>query len=278
MYDKRPTVKELEQLHRLFERGEVAVLTGAGLSTESGIPDYRGPETRRRARNPIQYREFMRSEAARRRYWARSAFGFPRIAGARPNGGHRALAALERARRVAGLVTQNVDGLHGEAGSRELVELHGALREAICLACGKLHARAEVQRALEQRNPELLQAIAELAPDGDAELPDELVERFRPVDCACGGPLKPHVVFFGENVPPERVRRAFALVERAAALLVVGSSLAVYSGLRFVRRAAERSLPIAVVCLGETRGDAYATLRIDAAAGPTLHALEQRFS
>jgi NAD+-dependent protein deacetylase sirtuin 4 len=276
MYDQEPTERELAELSRLFERGEVAVLTGAGLSTESGIPDYRGPETRRRARNPIQYREFMRSDVARRRYWARSTVGYPRIARARPNDGHDALAALERAARIGGVITQNVDGLHGAAGSRELVELHGALREAVCLACAKVQSRDELQRALERENPELLAALAEFAPDGDAELPDALVERFRLVDCPCGGPLKPHVVFFGENVPPDRVRRAFALVDRAKALLVVGSSLAVYSGLRFVRRAAERALPVAIVCLGETRGDPYASLRIDAGAGATLRALMQR--
>lgn len=261
----------------MFGRGSTLVLTGAGLSTESGIPDYRGPETRRRAQNPIQFREFLSSPLARRRYWARSMFGWPRIARARPNAGHEALSRLERHGAVHGVVTQNVDGLHTHAGSRELVELHGALRETICLQCGRLLARAVLQAALERENPELLASVTALAPDGDAELSPELVERFRVVDCACGGALKPHVVFFGENVPPARVARAYALVERASALLVVGSSLAVYSGLRFVRRAAERSIPVAIVSLGETRGDALATLRIDAAAGVTLTALASLF-
>lgn len=273
MYTKQPSNEELEALQTLLCSGETAVLTGAGLSTESGIPDYRGPETRRRARNPVQYREFLRSAAARKRYWARSMLGWPRIAHARPNVGHGALAALERSGLLRGIVTQNVDGLHTQAGSSALVELHGALREAICLACGKLTERAAVQRALETQNEELLASAAGFAPDGDADLDDALIERFRVVDCACGGPLKPHVVFFGENVPPARVQRAFDMVDGSAALVVIGSSLAVYSGLRFVRRAAERGLPVAIVSLGETRGDALATLRIDAAAGATLTAL-----
>jgi NAD-dependent SIR2 family protein deacetylase len=285
MYTKRPTPDELDELTRMLERslatarfdgGGTAVLTGAGLSTESGIPDYRGPETRRRARNPVQYRDFLRSVAARRRYWARSMLGWPRIARARPNLGHQTLASLERSSFVRGLITQNVDGLHAQAGSRELVELHGALRDAICLACGRLSARAELQCALERENGELLASAAESAPDGDAELPDELVARFRLVDCPCGGALKPHVVFFGENVPPPRVAQAMDMVERAAALLVVGTSLSVYSGLRFVRKAAERAIPVAIVTLGETRGDPFATLRIDAAAGITLTSLAER--
>jgi NAD-dependent deacetylase sirtuin 4 len=276
MYTKPPRSAELDLLTDLFTRGVTAVLTGAGISTESGIPDYRGPETRRRARNPIQYREFLRSAAARRRYWARSMLGWPRIAAARPNPGHEALAALERTGLVHGLLTQNVDGLHSDAGSRELVELHGALREATCLECGRLVPRAALQQALEHENPALLAGAVEFAPDGDAELADELVERFRVIDCSCGGPLKPHVVFFGESVPSARVTRALAMVDRARSLLVVGSSLAVYSGLRFVRRAVERAIPVAIVSLGETRGDPLANVRVDAGAGVTLSALAAR--
>jgi NAD-dependent SIR2 family protein deacetylase len=254
----------------VFARGPVAVLTGAGVSTDSGIPDYRGPETRRRARNPVQYREFLQHESARRRYWARSMLGWPRLSAARPNLSHHALARLEQAGRLAGLITQNVDSLHGEAGSRELVELHGALREAVCLACRGRVSRAWLQAELELHNPGLRARAAELGPDGDAELAQEFEPAFRLVDCACGGPLKPDVVFFGENVPPARVARAFELLERAAALLVLGSSLAVYSGLRFVQAAHKRGLPVAIVTLGESRGDGLAALRIDGGVAPVL--------
>jgi NAD-dependent SIR2 family protein deacetylase len=273
MYAKAPSRDELAQLTALFARGPVAVLTGAGVSTESGIPDYRGPETRRRARNPMQYREFLHDALARRRYWARSMLGWPRMRAALPNAAHRALAVLERAGRLSGVVTQNVDGLHVSAGSRALVELHGALRHTLCLACGTLHEREQVQRALERLNPAFSRRAAQLLPDGDAELPAERLAEFQLHECECGGVLKPHVVFFGENVPAQRVARAMALVEQAAALLVVGTSLAVYSGLRFVRAAAARGLPVGIVGLGETRGDALASLRVEAGAGATLSAL-----
>jgi NAD+-dependent protein deacetylase sirtuin 4 len=265
---------QLESLAALFARGAVAVLTGAGISTESGIPDYRGPETRRRARNPIQFREFMHRPEARLRYWARSMIGWPKFMRAKPNRGHVALRALEDEGWLSGLITQNVDGLHADAGSRSAVELHGSLREVVCLACGVLRDRAWLQHELEQRNPNF--GDAELAPDGDADVEDERLERFELVDCTCGGPLKPHVVFFGENVPRPRVDRAMTMLEQARALLVVGSSLAVYSGLRFVHAARKRGVPVAIVTFGPTRGDPDACLRIDASAGETLtqlHAL-----
>ncbi|MDB4972750.1 MAG: cobB2 [Myxococcaceae bacterium] len=267
---------EVEQLVAWFGRGPVAVLTGAGISTESGIPDYRGPETRRRARNPIQYRDFLRKPEARQRYWARSMLGWPRFSCARPNAGHAAVAKLERAGLLSGVLTQNVDGLHGAAGSRELVELHGALSQTLCLSCQRLSSRAELQTKLEQANPELAALAPELAPDGDAELTDPRLGSFRVIDCSCGGPLKPHVVFFGENVPPARVARAMQFVEQAAGLLVVGSSLAVYSGLRFVHAAEKRGTPVALLTLGPTRGDASASLRIEAGAGATLTRLTER--
>lgn len=271
-----PSPAELDALVALFERGPVAVLTGAGISTESGIPDYRGPETRRRARSPVQYRDFVRSAAARRRYWARSMLGFPRFRRARPNLGHEALAALEQAGRIPGVVTQNVDGLHGEAGSGEPIELHGALRSVVCLACGVRSARDVLQERLEAHNPDLVPENTALAPDGDADLDDAWLERFRVIDCDCGGPLKPDVVFFGENVPPARVERAFARVRSGTSLLVIGSSLAVYSGLRFVHDAARRGQPVAILTLGESRGDGCAQLRIDASAGATLSELAAR--
>jgi NAD-dependent SIR2 family protein deacetylase len=273
MYDVRPTAEQLQALASFVEHGEIAVLTGAGLSTESGIPDYRGPASRERVRRPMQYQEFIKSAAARRRYWARSMLGWPRFAAARPNAGHSALQALKARGLVSGIVTQNVDGLHAAAGTDDAVELHGALRETICLECGRLMPRDELQRELERVNSELIAETFELAPDGDADLDDSHLERFQLLDCECGGRLKPHVVFFGENVPRPRVDRAFAMVERARALLVVGSSLPVWSGFRFVRKAAECGQPVAILSLGPTRGDPCASLRIEAAAGLTLSEL-----
>lgn len=261
-------------LIELFQRGPVSVLTGAGVSTESGIPDYRGPETRRRARNPIQYRDFVRSPDGRKRYWARSLVGFPRLARAEPNASHHALADLERAQRLTGIITQNVDGLHRAASSVSAIELHGALREVICMQCGVVSSRFELQRKLEAQNPEFLTYLAESAPDGDAELDDAVVSRLTVCDCElCGGPLKPHVVFFGENVPRPRVDAAMHIVEQSQALLVVGSSLAIFSGLRFVQAAVKRELPVAIVNLSETRSDPLAQVRIEARASSCLSAL-----
>lgn len=266
----------LGDLIALLERRRVAVLTGAGISTESGIPDYRGPETRRRTRSPVQYQQFVRSEEARRRYWARSFRGWPRFSVARPNAGHEAVAALEAGGAVIGVVTQNVDRLHHRAGSQRVIELHGALAEVRCLQCEAREPRARLQQRLRALNPGYAPAIAELAPDGDAELAGGLERTFEVPPCeACGGVLKPDVVFFGENVPRPRVEEAWAVVDDADALLVVGSSLAVFSGYRFVRGAAERGMPIAIVNLGETRGDPHATLRVDAPAGEVLPRLAQ---
>jgi NAD+-dependent protein deacetylase sirtuin 4 len=266
-----PSAGPLDQAVALLRGRRVVALTGAGISTESGIPDYRGPETLARARNPIQHAQFVRDPAARRRYWARSVIGWPRVAAARPNPAHAALAAMERGGALAGVVTQNVDRLHTSAGSSNVVELHGALAEVACLACGLREARARLQERLLDLNPSFATRGAELAPDGDAELPAALIDRFRVADCAgCGGVLKPDVVFFGGCVPREVVAAAHALVEAAEALLVVGSSLAVYSGYRFVRRAAERGAPVAIVNLGPTRGDPLAALRWNERAGTAL--------
>ena len=264
----------LEPLAALLRGRRIAVLTGAGCSTESGIPDYRGEGTRRRARNPMQYRAFLGSEQARARYWARAVVGWARFRAARPNAAHDALAAMERDGTVHGLVTQNVDRLHQAAGSRDVIELHGALAEVRCLDCGAVDARETTQARLLEANPGWVEQTAELLPDGDAELPDDVVERFRVVGCrACGGVLKPAVVFFGDSVPRPVVDAAMATVRSADALLVVGSSLAVYSGLRFVRAAAERGMEIAIVNLGETRADPLAHLKVEARAGQVLPAL-----
>jgi NAD+-dependent protein deacetylase sirtuin 4 len=269
----------LDALCALARGRRVVALTGAGCSTESGIPDYRGEGTRERARNPIQHREFVRDPEARRRYWARSVIGWPKVARARPNPGHRALAALEEAGALAGVITQNVDGLHGAAGSRRVIELHGALARVRCRGCDAIEARAALQRRLLADNPGWEARAAEAAPDGDAELPSALVARFRVVDCAgCGGVLQPDVVFFGASVPRPVVDAAWRLLDEAEALLVVGTSLAVFSGYRFVRRAAERALPIAIVNLGATRGDPLARLRVEARAGAALPALAARLA
>ena len=253
----------------------VLALTGAGLSTESGIPDYRGPEALARPpRRPIHGPEFVRSEAVRRRYWARSVLGWERIRLARPNAGHRALAALEARGAVARVVTQNVDRLHHAAGSRKVTELHGALAEVACLACGALESRDALQARLLALNPGWGAAEVPAAPDGDAELPADRVERFVVAPCAaCGGVLKPRVVFFGDNVPRPVVDEAFAAVDAAGVLLVVGSSLAVFSGYRFLRRAVERGIPVAIVNRGPVRGEEHAAVKVDAGAGATLEHL-----
>lgn len=277
---KTPSTADLGPLLDLLRGRRLAVLTGAGCSTESGIPDYRGPETARRARNPVQFKAFVSDPEARRRYWARSVVGWPRFRAARPNLGHAALAALERAGAALGLITQNVDRLHHAAGSRRVVELHGALHEARCLTCGARERRDDVQARLLEANPGYDVRAAELAPDGDAELPQALIDGFQVVGClACGGDLKPDVVFFGEVVPRAVREAGQALLREAEALLVVGSSLTVFSGYRFVREARELGRPVAIVNLGPTRGDGDAQLRVDGRAGEVLprlvEALEQ---
>ena len=269
-----PPSHTVRDLVALLRGRRLAVLAGAGLSTESGIPDYRGPDTRHVERRPVQFDEFVRDAEARRRYWARASRGWARMGTARPNAGHRALAALERAGLVEGLVTQNVDGLSQQAGSRRVVELHGSLGSVVCLACGARQSRAQVQAQIERRNPGwTAQSVApgRLAPDGDA---DVAVADFDPPTCpVCSGPVKPDVVFFGESVPKPRVAEARGIVSRADALLVVGSSLTVYSGYRFVRQAEAEETPVAIVTLGQTRGHRHAAVALDAQLGDVLPAL-----
>ena len=257
-------------------RGRATVaLTGAGCSTESGIPDYRGANTPPRRRPPIQHREFVDKAEARQRYWARSLIGWPKLASARPNAGHRALAALGETGALAGLITQNVDGLHQAAGSRGVVELHGAIGRVRCLGCDARSTRAELQERLLDANPRWRAVPAgEAAPDGDIDLPDDLVADFQVLGCdACGGVLMPDVVFFGGSVPRETLDAAWSAFDRAELLLVVGSSLAVFSGYRFVRRAEERGIPVAIVNQGTTRGDPHAQLLVDARIGEVLPAV-----
>ncbi len=261
-------------LLRLVAAGGVVVLSGAGLSTESGIPDYRGPTGLLRRAQPMTYQAFTASADARQRYWARSHLGWRQIAAAQPNAGHHAVAELERRGLVCGVITQNVDGLHQAAGSRRVVELHGGLDRVRCLSCGERSSRLTLDHRLSAAN-EGWHAVAEtINPDGDALLADELVTRFQVVGCrGCGGVLKPDVVFFGENAPRDRVTECFALTEAASLLLVLGSSLTVQSGYRFVRRAAALGIPVAVVNQGPTRGDAEAVLTLDAPLGSALTAL-----
>ncbi len=261
-----------ERLGAFLRGRRVVVLTGAGCSTESGIPDYRGKGRPERPRSPIMHDAFTRSPDVRRRYWARATVGWERFAGCRPNAAHEALAELEARGHVVGVITQNVDRLHQAAGTRRIVELHGALADVVCLGCGDLEARGDVHARLLAANAGWLAGAARTAPDGDAEVEADRVGDFRVVDCArCGGALKPHVVFFGGSVPPATLAAAWGLLEEADALLVLGSSLAVYSGFRFVRRAFADGKPVAVVNQGPTRADDLAlALRLDARLGEVL--------
>ena len=251
--------------------GNVLVLSGAGLSTESGIPDYRGPTGLARRATPMTYQAFTASQDARRRYWARSYLGWRHIGQAVPNLGHHAVAELGRRRLLAGVITQNVDGLHQAAGAADVTELHGSLHRVVCLSCGQQTARTDLHRRLAAANPGWDAGPALINPDGDAVLTDDATESFRVVDCAlCDGVLKPDVVFFGENVPRPRVQACYAMVEQASSLVVLGSSLTVMSGFRYVRHASKVPVPVVIVNQGATRGDAYAAATLDAPLGRLL--------
>jgi NAD-dependent SIR2 family protein deacetylase len=270
----------LDTLADLVADGDVVVLSGAGLSTDSGIPDYRGATGSLRRHTPMTYQTFTRDPAGRHRYWARSFVGWRQMRDARPNDGHRAVAALQAAGLLSGVITQNVDGLHQAGGARDVVELHGGLDRTVCLGCGDVAGRAELDERLHAANPHFGPRVEEINPDGDAELPDEVLDGFVMVDClACGaGPLKPDVVFFGETVPRDRVDTCFAMVEEARSLVVLGSSLTVMSGYRFVLRAAKLGIPVAIVTVGPTRGDAKADVRVDAPLGVVLPGLAARLA
>ena len=253
--------------------GNVTVLSGAGLSTESGIPDYRGPSGQaRRAGQPMTYQAFTGSAAARQRYWARSHLGWRHITGATPNSGHRAVALLERAGLVHSIITQNVDGLHQAAGACAVTELHGSLHRVVCLGCWARSPREELDARLRAANPGWAASTSTAVnPDGDVAL--EETSAFVVADCvSCGGMLKPDVVFFGENVPRPRTASCFDLVSACSGLVVLGSSLTVLSGLRYVRHAASLGIPVLIVNQGATRGDSLATATLDAPLGPTLTA------
>jgi len=269
----QPSPEQVRRIADVLRDRRVVALTGAGFSTDSGIPDYRGPTST--PRNPMTYDEFRSGPAAQRRYWSRAFVGWQHMGAAEPNDGHRALAGLEQLGAVDALVTQNVDGLHAAAGHRRLIDLHGRIAEVVCLDCRAVSSRARLQTRLAVLNPSYARADTagvEIAPDGDALIDDS--ERFVLPGCeACGGRLKPHVVFFGENVPRDRVAAATSLVAEADVLLVLGSSLTVMSGFRFVRQAAREGTPVVIVNQGPTRGDELADLRVDAGCSQTTTAL-----
>ncbi|MDX1873934.1 NAD-dependent deacetylase [Mycolicibacterium sp. 120266] len=250
----------------------LAVLTGAGMSTDSGIPDYRGPDSP--PSNPMTIAQFTSDPVFRQRYWARNHVGWRHMDDTRPNAGHRALAALEDAGVVTGLITQNVDLLHTKADSRRVVNLHGTYAQVVCLSCGFTMSRAALADELEVLNPGFLERVERVggiavAPDADAVVTD--TASFRYLDCPrCGGMLKPDIVYFGESVPKDRVAEAYSMVDAADALLVAGSSLTVFSGYRFVRHAAAAGMPIAIINRGPTRGDAQADVKIEGGCSELL--------
>ncbi|TAM69876.1 MAG: NAD-dependent deacetylase [Microbacteriaceae bacterium] len=257
----------------------LAALTGAGISTDSGIPDYRGEGAPKRT--PMTIGQFLRSERVRKRYWAGSHLGWQRFKGARPNRGHRALVELEAAGILRGVITQNVDGLHTAAGSRRVVPLHGTMDRVICLDCGQVFAREDIAARIDEANPWLAHRNSSqdvrIAPDGDADV-SEFDDVVIPVCSVCGGTLKPDVVFFGEFIPTERFAEASALLDESGALLVAGSSLAVNSGIRLIEQARRRRMPIIVINRGATKGDGRATVKLDAGTSQTLSALAARLS
>lgn len=267
-------VSDIAPLVELARGRRIVALTGAGCSTESGIPDYRSDKTRAAARKPIWGPDFVKDPEVRRRYWARAFVGWRSFASAAPNPAHVALAAMEERGLLAGIVTQNVDRLHHVAGSKRVIELHGALAEVTCIACQARFDRASVQRTLEDRNPEWIAMRRAALSDGDALVEETAWHGFVPPGCdACGEGLRPHVVFFGEQVKKPVVESAFALCDEAELLLVAGTSLTVFSGYRFVKRARERGVPYVMVNLGETRGDDGAAAIVRGKLGEVLPAL-----
>lgn len=262
-----PSITEVADVLRSHR---ALVLSGAGISTDSGIPDYRSPENLKRNHKPMRFQEFVGSVAARQRYWARSLVGWPVIDRAQPNVNHAVVAELERLGVVSGVLTQNVDDLHFRAGSERVLELHGGLNRAVCLDCGALEKRVRLQRRMLFLNPEFEARATEIKPDGDAVVELDY-GAFRVPECLrCAGVLKPDVVFFGENVPKARVEAAWGMLAESEALLVLGSSLTVFSGYRFVARAAKEGKPIIIVNRGETRGDKDASLKLNMPLGTVL--------
>ena len=268
----------LDSLYRAMAERRFVVLTGAGISTSSGIPDYRDSEGVRRGRAPMMYQEFLATAQARRRYWARSMLGWPRVHIAQPNKAHLALATLQQRERISGLITQNVDTLHDQAGSHDVIELHGSLHRVLCLDCQQRSERDVIQRVMEIENPYLAGVDAVQAPDGDTLLDPAFEERFQVPRCPhCNGErLKPDVVFFGENVAPPTAAKAMAAVEHAEGLLVVGSSLMAYSAFRLCKAVVEQGKPVIAINLGKTRGDELLQMKIEASCEHLLPLLVER--
>ncbi|KQM54930.1 MULTISPECIES: NAD-dependent protein deacetylase [Pseudomonas] len=268
----------LDTLYRAMAERRFLVLTGAGISTSSGIPDYRDSEGVRRGRAPMMYQEFLATAQARRRYWARAMLGWPRVRIAQPNQAHLALATLQQRERISGLITQNVDTLHDQAGSHDVIELHGSLHRVLCLDCQQRSTRDVIQRQMEIDNPYLAEVHAVQAPDGDTLLDPTFEERFQVPRCPhCNGErLKPDVVFFGENVAPATAARAMAAVEHADGLLVVGSSLMAYSAFRLCKAMVEQGKPVIAINLGKTRGDELLQVKIEASCERLLPLLAER--
>ena len=261
---------------RLLAGGGVVVLSGAGLSTACGIPDYRDREGRWKRPQPVDHQAFLRSPDVRRRYWARSFLGWPVIGRAEPGRGHQALARLERQGRIGLTITQNVDGLHQKAGSRAVLELHGGVARVVCLDCREHFARAEVQEWMRAANPDFVRATAPAAPDGDADTAEGFDAGFTAPACpACAGRLKPDVVFFGDNVPRERVGAGMTAIEAAAGLLIIGSSLMVYSGFRFAEHAHRLGKPVMAINLGKTRADHLLSAKVEQDCGSFLAGLDE---
>ncbi|MBN6772647.1 NAD-dependent protein deacetylase [Pseudomonas granadensis] len=261
-----PTREHLETLQQLMADGDFLVLTGAGISTPSGIPDYRNSDGVRRGRQPMMYQEFLAAPESRRRYWARAMLGWPRVRQARPNAAHDALAGLQRQGLISNLITQNVDTLHDQAGSHDVIELHGSLHRVMCLDCGQRSERDAIQQLMEQQNPYLAGVDAVQAPDGDTLLDPAFEARFQVPHCPhCAGQrMKPDVVFFGENVAQHTAARAMNAAETAGGMLVVGSSLMAYSAFRLCRVIADRGRPLIAINLGKTRADELLDLKIEA--------------
>jgi NAD-dependent SIR2 family protein deacetylase len=275
-----PIREQLDRLQQLMADRPFAVLTGAGISTPSGIPDYRDNQGVRRGRQPMMYQEFLAAPEARRRYWARAMLGWPRVRVASPNAAHEALASLQGSRQIGGLITQNVDTLHDQAGSHDVIELHGSLHRVLCLDCGQRSERDAIQRVMEAQNPYLAGVDAVQAPDGDTLLDPAFEARFQVPHCPhCGAArMKPDVVFFGENVAAVTAARALAAVEDAAGLLVVGSSLMAYSAFRLCRAVVDQGKPLIAINLGKTRADEILQMKIAGSCEQLLPLLAQRLN
>ncbi|MFJ2682372.1 NAD-dependent protein deacetylase [Pseudomonas sp. NPDC087342] len=275
-----PIREQLDRLQQLMADQPFAVLTGAGISTPSGIPDYRDNQGVRRGRQPMMYQEFLAAPESRRRYWARAMLGWPRVRLASPNAAHEALASLQSSQQIGGLITQNVDTLHDQAGSHDVIELHGSLHRVLCLDCGQRSERDAIQQLMEAQNPYLAGVDAVQAPDGDTLLDPAFEARFQVPHCPhCGEQrMKPDVVFFGENVAQVTAAKAMATVEKAAGLLVVGSSLMAYSAFRLCRAVVDQGKPLIAINLGKTRADEILDMKIEGSCEQLLPLLTQRLN